>query len=96
MRRVIRSHLDIPADADDHCRLVLQLANRCAGMFSGAGLHVSFHMRCGDLVAIPDLMRRGVLLAAIEIREVLASSADGRKALRDLGFEPLLEDIEGE
>ena len=38
----------------------------------------------------------GLLAAAIELRNHLAKSSDGRKALRDLGFEPVPQNVEGE
>lgn len=41
-------------------------------------------------------LQQGVLIAAIALRRVLASSAEGRQALRDLGFEPVFDDVQGE
>lgn len=48
-----------------------------------------------------DLSAMEAKLAATEAsslnsRELLAQCPDGRKALRDLGLEPLLQDVEGE
>lgn len=38
---------------------------------------------------------RVLLAAACDLVDLLAESPDGRQALRDLGFEPILQDFEG-
>lgn len=40
--------------------------------------------------------QRVLLAAACDVVDLLAQSPDGRQALRDLGFEPVLQNIEGE
>lgn len=37
----------------------------------------------------------GLLAAGCDLRNLLAQSPDGRQALRDFGFQPFLEHIEG-
>ncbi len=39
---------------------------------------------------------RGVLATVTEVYAQVLSTADGRQAARDLGFQPLFEHIEGE
>lgn len=46
------------------------------------------------LTATP--VQQGALTAALAMRRVLCLTAEGRQALRDLGFEPILDDVQGE
>lgn len=39
---------------------------------------------------------RGVLAAVAEVYLVACQSPEGRQAVRDLGFQPILEKVEGE
>lgn len=41
-------------------------------------------------------IQQGWLLAAVTMRNVLLATTQGRQALRNLGFEPVFYDIEGE
>ncbi len=41
-------------------------------------------------------VQQGALMAALAMRRVMCLTAEGRQALRDLGFEPVLDDIQGE
>lgn len=43
-----------------------------------------------------DSAKGGLLAAGIDLRQLLAQSPQGRQALRDFGFEPFLEHVEGE
>lgn len=77
----------------------LQLAAvaACAARwFSAAGSHIAFPACPTDVAKEKGSARAGFLAAAMELRDLLAQSTDGRQALRDLGFEPLLQDVEGE
>lgn len=39
--------------------------------------------------------KAGLFAAAVDLRDLLAKSPQGRQALRDFGFQPVLEHIEG-
>lgn len=67
-----------------------------ARWFSMAGSHIAFPHHASHVAHEADTARAGLLAAAMDLRELLAQSPDGWKALRDFGFEPLLEHIEGE
>lgn len=67
-----------------------------ARWFSAAGSHIAFPACPTDVAREEGSARAGFLAAAMELRDLLAQSPDGRQALRDLGFEPLLQDVEGE
>ena len=71
------------------------LAMMAAHWFEAAGFHISFTFLPSDLVCCVGASG-GLLAAAIELRNHLAKSSDGRKALRDLGFEPVPQNVEGE
>lgn len=43
-----------------------------------------------------DSTKAGLMAAAIELRDLLVKFPDGRKTLRDFGFEPFLQHIETE
>lgn len=75
---------------------VFQIANLCAVLFRNAGSHVSVQHSACQLVRGGDCIGTGVLAAAIEMRTLLLNLPNGRKALRDLGFEPVTEHVEGE
>lgn len=86
----------LPVEGDPHQRLVAQMANYCAGLFRAAGSHVSFPLCAVHLAVAGDNSKAGLLAAAMHARDLLLLSPEGRKALSDLGFEPLLEHVEGE
>lgn len=67
-----------------------------ARWFSAAGSHIAFPACPTDVAREEGSAKAGFLAAAMELRDLLAQSSDGRQALRDLGFEPLLQDVEGE
>lgn len=92
----IQCRLQVSPGSDDLSRLVVLIANQSARLFDLAGSSVSFPIGPADLAALGDNMRTGLLAAAMELRDLLAQSAQGRQALSDLGFEPVLEHVEGE
>lgn len=93
---LIRCRLPVAPAADDFSRLVVLIANQSARLFDLAGSSVSFDLGPADLAPLGDNMRTGLLAAAMELRDLLAQTTQGRQALRDLGFEPVLEHVEGE
>lgn len=46
--------------------------------------------------AVRGDLSRGVLATVAEVYSLACKSPEGRQAARDLGFEPLLERVEGE
>ena len=95
MLLMIPRFLPIDPQADPMQRLVVVSANQCARLFDLAGCSVSLPLQAADVVPYGDTMRAGALLAALELRQLLAQFAQGRQALRDLGFEPVFEHVEG-
>ncbi len=61
-----------------------------------AGSHITFPIDLADVVAMSDTSKAGLLAGALELRSLLSKLPQGRKALGNLGFEPVLEHIEGE
>lgn len=59
-----------------------------ARWFSAAGSDIVFPTCPTDVAREEGSARAGFLAAAMELRDLLAQSSDGRQALRDLGFEP--------
>lgn len=87
--------LDLASVADEHARFVALAANLCADLFDAGGFHISVPYRPAEVVVRGDTMKAGSLIAAAELRELLGKSPQGRQALRDLGFEPVLQHVEG-
>ncbi len=52
-------------------------------------MHIDCHAKRGDY-------SRGVLAMVVEIYWLIGQTAEGRQAMRDLGFQPLFERVEGE
>ena len=88
--------LEVPQDASPHQRMVLTMANHCSRLFLLADWLISHPCGPAEVVQKGDTMRSGALLAAIELRDLLAESSEGREALRNLGFQPRLQQLEGE
>ncbi|MDR0216197.1 MAG: hypothetical protein LBJ15_19680 [Comamonas sp.] len=72
---------------------VTAMANK---LFAAAGSHIAFQATAVDVAREGDTPKAGLLAAALDLRELLAQSPDGRQALRDFGFKPLFEHVEGE
>lgn len=91
-----RQYLKIEASHSPNERFVLTVVNLCARLFELGDYAVSFPDAPIKVIATGDSMKSGALLAGMELRDLLAQTPDGRKALRDLGFQPVLEHVEGE
>lgn len=65
--------------------------------FSTSGYGPSQYSRVtpAHCAAESDPMRRGVLAAALSLRDLLQLSPDGRKALADLALQPFRQQAEG-
>ena len=72
---------------------LLALANH---WFGAAGSHLSFPVPAAEVARRGDSSAAGLLAAAVDLRALLGATPQGREALRDLGFERLLEDFERE
>jgi len=72
------------------------LAAMAARWFDAARFSIAFPCLPSDIAREGAAASAGFLAAAVELRDLLAQSPQGRQALRDLGFEPVLQDVEGE
>ena len=66
----------------------VDVAACAARWFSAAGSHIAFPACPTDVAREQGSARAGFLAAAMELRDLLAQSSDGRQALGDLGFKP--------
>lgn len=80
----------------DHAAFTVAVAACAAHWFVMAGSHIAFPAGPSDVAKEGDSAKAGLLAAAMELRDLLTQAPDGRQALRDFGFEPLLQDVEGE
>lgn len=64
------------------------LAAMAARWFDAAGFNIAFSCLPSDIAREGASASAGFLAAAVELRDLLAQSQQGRHALRDLGFEP--------
>lgn len=71
-----------------------EVADLAAELFLMAGSHVRWPASALDVAAMGDTAKAGLLAAAIALRERLTRSAEGREALRNLGFEQILQEVE--
>lgn len=72
---------------------VAACADRWFGMadaYMGCVVHAS------HVASAADTAKAGLLAAALDLRELLAHSPNGRQALCDFGFKPVLQDVKGE
>lgn len=65
---------------------VIEVASCAARCFEKAGLHISFEVFPTDLAAAAQSPKAGLLAAGLELRDLLAHSAQGRKALQGIGW----------
>lgn len=79
---------------NDRDQLVKEVADICARHFSLVGHHFSRPFWPSDIADYGDSTKAGLLMAAAELRGVLGKFDEGRKALRDLGFEPVFQNLE--
>lgn len=76
-------------------RLTQEMAALVSDLMRRAGSALS--SRCPELQMLNSTpLQQGAMLAAVAMRRVLCSTAEGRQALSDLGFEPVLDDVQGE
>lgn len=76
---------------------VAMAAATCAARwFSMADTHIAFRTHASSVVERGGTAKAGLLAAALDLRELLAQIPEGRQALRNFGFEPLPQDVEGE
>lgn len=83
-------------NAGDSVATAVALAACASRWFSMAGTHISFRNQPSHVAVLEGTAKAGLLAAAMDLRDLLAQSPDGRQALRDFGFEPLLQNVEGE
>lgn len=74
--------------------LVTAVASFAQTLLEQAGLHPVAVFAC-DLVAL-EPMKAGKAAAAVDLLRLLSHAPQGREALRDLGLEPVLHQIERE
>lgn len=72
------------------------IAACAARWFSMADSHISFPHQASHVAREAGSAKAGLLAAAMDLRELLAETPDGRQALRDFGFEPVLQNVKGE
>ena len=72
------------------------LAAMAARWFDAAQFNIAFPCLPSDIAREGSAASAGFLAAAVELRDLLAQSPQGRQALRDLGFEPVPQNVEGE
>lgn len=86
----------LPLEGDPQQKLLAMFANHCATLFEAAGQHISFEVSSAELALKGDCTKAGLLAAALDAREVLASTPEGRHALGRLGFEAVAQEVEVE
>ena len=82
--------------AGDPAAFALAVAACAARWLSISGAHIAFPLHAIEVAREEGTAKAGLMAAAIDLRGLLAQSPDGRQALRDFGFEPVLQHIEGE
>ena len=95
-QKTIRTALDVSSAQSEQQKTVFLMANLCSGLFLQGGRHISAPSSAVMLVKGGDSTKTGLLAAAHDLRDLLLKVPSGREALRNLGFEPLLEGLEGE
>ena len=74
--------------------LIKAVASFARTLLEQAGLHPQAVFAV-DLVMLPDV-QAGKAAAAVDLLRLLSHAPQGREALRDLGLEPVLHQVEGE
>lgn len=82
--------------AGDPGAFALAVAACAARWLSMSGSHIAFPLHASHVAREEGTAKAGLMAAAIDLRDLLTQSPDGRQALRDFGFEPLLQDVERE
>ncbi len=76
--------------------VMVAVADCAARWFSMAGSNIAVKHHASHVAREAGTANAGLLAAAMDLRELLAQCPNGRQALRDFGFEPVLQDVEGE
>ena len=89
--------IDLPAiRSGDDAALVEALFALAGEWLRVSESHLAFPIRAADVAAAGDSSRAGLLAAAVDLRRLLCAAPKGREALRNLGFERFLQNIECE
>lgn len=76
--------------------LAAAMAAFAGHLMQQGGAHIAAPMGASAVAALGNSPKAGLLAAGLELRALLSESPQGRESLRDLGFEPLLEQVERE
>jgi hypothetical protein len=76
--------------------IMRQLATLAADWMMLAGHTIAAPCSAAEIAARNGTAHAGLLAAAVDLRELLCQSAQGRQALHDLGFQPVGQQVEGE
>ncbi len=97
MASLKRPAVNMPAVRSGDCAaLSVAIAACAARWFVMADSHIAFHLGPSCVAEKGGSAKAGLLAAAMDLRDLLAQAPDGRQALRDFGFEPVLQNVEGE
>lgn len=88
---------DMPAvRSGDQSAFMLALAACAARWFVMSDSHIAFRTTASCVAEKGGSAKAGLLAAAMDLRDLLAQCPKGREALRDFGFEVVLQDVERE
>ncbi len=82
--------------AGDPGAFTLAVAACAAHWLSMSGSHIALPLHALHVAREEGAAKAGLMGAAMDLRDLLAQSPDGRQALRDFGFEPFLQNVESE
>lgn len=80
----------------DQSALMLALAGCAARWFVMSDSHIAVRATASCVAEKGGSAKAGLLAAGMDLRDLLAQCPKGREALRDFGFEVVLEDVERE
>lgn len=95
--RVIDDHLKAAAAAGCSTSMMAALASTVGGLVHAAGFAAPKLQALTpvDVARVSDGVQRGLLLAALQVRDALTLSPQGRQALADFCGQPVAKDAEG-
>lgn len=82
--------------AGESAAIAVAVVACAARWFSMADSHIAFPHHASHVAHEAGTAKAGLLAAAMDLRDLLTQCPDGRQALRDFGFEPVLQNVEGE
>ena len=82
--------------AGDEGALLVAILARVHDWHRLAGCSAYHPTAAAQIASLEGTACAGLLAAAVDLRDLVAQSPKGRQALRDLGFQPFLEHVEGE